>query len=315
MLNVIFLGTVSGIPSLNRHHPAIIFEHFTDEREVLLFDCGENAQRQIMKSGVSFMQINKIFITHWHADHFAGLIPMIQTMNLEKRKAPLTIFAPEAERFVSNIMDMGYFGLNFPVKAVNVDFEGEEIKKIDTGPDYEIYSVPVLHTVPSVAYCFKEKDKWNVDEGKLKALGFKRGPWVKKLKKDGKADVEGKTVRLEDVGYVKEGLKVVYSGDTEPCDNVLRMSKDASLLIHDGTFVEEDVGRKAHASVEGAATLAKKAGVKNLVLTHISRRYQDTKEIEEKVQKIFPGAVVAKDMMKVTLKNDDFEVSSVRDSR
>ena len=308
MLNVTFLGTVSGIPSLNRHHPAIVLEYFTDERDVLLFDCGENAQRQLMKSGVSFMQIDKIFITHWHADHFAGLIPLIQTMNREKRKAPLTIFGPEAERFVSNIMDMGYFGLNFPVKAVDVDFEGEEISKIYSAQEYDIFSVPVLHTVPSVAYCFKEKDRWNIDEGKLKKLGLKRGVWLKRLKADGEAEMNGKKVKIEDVGYVKEGLKVVYSGDTMPCDNVLRLSKDADLLIHDGTFMEEDTGSKAHAGVKSAAALAKKAHARNLVLTHISRRYQDPKELEDEAREVFPGAVVARDMMKVELKKDGFKV-------
>jgi ribonuclease Z len=308
MLNVIFLGTVSGIPSLNRHHPAIIFEYFTDEREVLLFDCGENTQRQVMKSGVSFMKIDNIFITHWHADHFAGLIPMIQTMNLEKRKKPLNIFAPEAERFVSNIMDMGYFGLNFPVHAINVDFEGDEITKIHSGNDYEIYSIPVLHTVPAVAYCFKEKERWKIDEEKLKNLGLKRGPWIKELKKKNELEIDGKKIRLEDVGYVKEGLKVVYTGDTEPCDNVLKLSKNADLLIHDGTFMVEDIGTKSHASVKGAASLAQRAHVKNLILTHISRRYQDITEIQKQARETFPGAVVAKDMMRVKLKKDLFEI-------
>lgn len=309
MLKVIFLGTVSGIPSLNRHHPAIVFEYFSDVRDALLFDCGENAQRQLMKSEVSFMDINKIFITHWHADHFAGLIPLIQTMNMEKKKTPLLIFGPEAERFVSNIMDMGYFGLNFPVKVINVEFEGSEIAKIYSADDYEVFSIPVHHTVPSVAYCFKEKDKWNIDEEKLKELGIKRGPWLKKLKKDGKVTVDGKEINLKDVGYVKEGLKVVYSGDTQPCDNILKMSKNADLLIHDGTFMEEDVGTKSHADVKGAARLAKEAGVKNLILTHISRRYQDINEIEEQANKTFPGALIARDMMKISLKKDQFKVS------
>jgi len=240
---------------------------------------------------------------------------MIQTMNLERRTKPLKIYGPEAERFVSNIMDMGYFGLNFPVKAINVEFEGDEVTKIHEAEDYEIYSIPVHHTVPSVAYCFKEKDKWNIDEEKLKEIGLERGPWLKKLKKEKEIEIDGKKIRLKDVGYVKEGLKAVYSGDTEPCENVLKISKDADLLIHDGTFVEEDIGSKSHASVQGAAELAKKAHVKNLVLTHISRRYQDVAEIEDQAREIFPGAVVAKDMMKIKLKKDSFEVVDSKKNR
>jgi len=305
MITITFLGTVSGIPSLTRNHASIVLEYFTDEKEVFLFDCGEGAQKQLMKSDVSFMDVDKIFITHWHADHFAGLIPLIQTMNLEKRNKALTIFAPEAERFVSNILDLGYFGLRFPVKAVNVPFEGSEITIIDEGEDYEISSIPVLHTVPAVAFCFREKDKWNINEDKLKELGIKKGPWLKKLKGKGKMDWKGKTIMIEDVGYVKPGLKVVYSGDTAPCDNVIKISKGADLLIHDGTFLEEDVGEKAHADVKEAARLAKMAGVKQLVLTHISRRYTDTQELEDQAREIFPDAIVAKDMMKISLKKED----------
>jgi len=258
-----------------------------------------------MKSDLSFMQIEKIFITHWHADHFAGLIPLIQTMNLERRQNPLTIFAPEAERFVSNILDMGYFGLRFPVKAVDVPFEGSEITKIDETKDYEILSIPVLHSVPSVAYCFKEKDKWNIDEQKLKEKGFKKGPWLKKLKSQREIELKEGKIKIEDIGYVKNGLKVVYSGDTRPCDNILKISENADILIHDGTFLEEDIEGKGHTDVKEAAKIAGKAGVKKLILTHISRRYTDTKEIEEQAKEVFENTVVAKDMMKINLKKED----------
>jgi len=302
MIIITFLGTVSGIPSIKRNHPAIALEYFTDYRDVLLFDCGEGTQKQLMKSGISFMQINKIFISHWHADHFAGLIPLIQTMNLENRKNPLTIYGPEAERFVSDIVDLGYFGLRFPVRAVNVDFEGSEISLVDETDDYKVTSIPVFHSVPTVAFCFQEKDKWNIDEDKLKKLGIKRGPWLKKLKKTGKLEWKGKRLKIEDVGYVKKGLKVVYSGDTRPCKNIVKISKNADVLIHDGTFLEEDVGEKAHADVKEAAKLAKKAKVKQLILTHISRRYTDLKELEDEAKKVFKKSKVAYDFMKVKLK-------------
>jgi ribonuclease Z len=303
MIIVTFLGTVSGIPSIKRNHPAIALEYFSDYRDVLLFDCGEGTQKQLMKSGISFMQINKIFISHWHADHFAGLIPMIQTMNLEKRSTPLKIYGPEAEKFVSDILDLGYFGLRFPVEAHEVPFEGEDITIVDETEDYIIKSIPVYHSVPSVAFCFQEKDKWNIDENKLKKLGIKRGPWLKNLKKTGELAWKGKKIKLEDVSNVKKGLKVVYSGDTKPCNNVVKISKNVDLLIHDGTFLEEDVGNKAHADVTEAARLAKKAKVKELILTHISRRYTDIEELEKEAKKIFKNSKVAFDFMKVELKS------------
>ncbi len=304
MIEVTFLGTVSGVPTTKRNHPAIVLDYYSDSRETLLFDCGEGTQKQFMRSGISFMSVNKIFITHWHADHFAGLIPMIQTMNLEKRKRELKIFGPEAEKFVSNIIDLGYFGLRFPMESVNVPFGGNDLTKVDDSQEYEIYSIPVFHTVPSVAYMFKEKDRWTIDVEKMKELDLKRGRWLKDLKKDGQATYRGKTIKIGDVASVKPGLKVVYTGDTKPCQNVVKIAKDADLLIHDATFMEEDEG-KAHADVKQAAKAAKDAGVKKLILTHLSRRYSTQEEIDEmgeKARKIFPNSVVAEDFMKVQVK-------------
>jgi ribonuclease Z len=302
MIEITFLGTVSGIPSKQRNHPAIVLEYFGEEKHTLLFDCGEGTQLQLMKSGISFMDIDKIFISHWHADHFAGLIPLIQTMNLEKRQRELKIFGPEAEKFVSDIVDLGYFGLRFPVTAINVQFEGEEISLIDEDEEYQVFSIPVLHTVPSVAYCFKEKDKWSINVSKLKKLGLKRGFWLKRLKKFGKAEYKGREVKIAEVADLKPGLKVVYSGDTKPCKNMEKISENADLLIHDATFLEEEEG-KAHADVKQAAKIAKKANVKQLILTHISRRYQVPEELEKEARKIFPNTSVAYDFMKVKLKS------------
>lgn len=301
MIVVTFLGTVSGIPSKERSHPAIVLEYFGESKDTLLFDCGEGTQKQLMLSGTSFMDVSKIFITHWHADHFAGLIGLIQTMNLEKRKDELKIFGPEAEKFVSDIVDLGYFGLRFPVTAVNVPFEGEEIAKVDDAEEYEVFSIPVLHTVPSVAYCFQEKDRWSIDVEKLKQLGLRRGSWLKGLKKYGKVFVKGKEVKLEEVAKMKKGLKVVYTGDTKPCDNVIKIARGSNLLIHDSTFLEEEEG-KAHADVKQAAQVAKAAEARQLILTHISRRYTDVSVLEKEAKKVFPNTKVAYDFMRVKLK-------------
>lgn len=304
MIVITFLGTGSAIPSKERNHPAIVIEYFGKQKDTLLLDCGEGTQLQLQKAKISFMDIDKIFITHWHADHFAGLIGLIQTMNLEKRKKELKIFGPEAERFVSDILDLGYFGLRFPVKPISVPFDGEEIVKIDETEDFEILSIPVLHTVPAVAYCLKERDRWNIDISKLKKLGLPRGKWLKELKKRGIANFKGREIKIEDVANKRVGLKVVYTGDTKPCENVVKISLNADLLIHDGTFLEADeVKGKAHADVKEAGKIAKKAKVKELILTNISRRYQDLKEIENTAKKVFENSRVAYDFMKIILKN------------
>jgi len=306
MIEITFLGTGSAIPSLKRNHAGIILEYSSDEREVLLFDCGEGTQKQFMKSDTSFMKVDKIFITHWHADHFAGLIPLIQTMNLEGREKELVIYGPESEKFVSNIVDLGYFGLRFPVKAINVPVAGEDITLIDETDEYEVYSTPVHHTVPAVAYLFKEKNMWTIDLEKLKEKGLKRGRWLKDLKKKGVAEYKGKKIKIGEVSNPKEGLKVVYSGDTVPCENIVKISKDADLLIHDSTFLDEDISR-GHSSSKQSAEIAHKAGVGKLVLNHISRRYvskEDLKELLDSAKAVFPNAVLAKDLMKIRLKKN-----------
>jgi ribonuclease Z len=301
MIEITFLGTVSGIPSKERNHPAIVLEYYGKRKDTLLFDCGEGTQKQLMLSGISFMDIDRIFITHWHADHFAGLIGLIQTMSLEGRRKKLKIFGPEAEKFVSNIVDLGYFGLRFPVEAINVRFEGSEINLVEEEKDWQVFSIPVLHTVPAVAYCFKEKDRWKINTKKLRELKLKRGRWLEEIKKFGVVKYKGKEIRIEEIASLKKGLKVVYSGDTLPCDNIIKISENSDLLIHDATFLEEEEG-KAHADVKQAAKIAKKANVKQLILTHISRRYQIPEELEKEAKKIFPSTKVAYDFMKIKLK-------------
>lgn len=303
MIEVIFLGTVSGIPTKDRNHSAIILNHYGEKKETMLLDCGEGTQRQMLIAGINFMDIDKIFITHWHADHFAGLIPLIQTMNLERRTKPLYIFAPEAEKFVSDIIDLGYFGLKFEVEAVNLPFEGDGIHKIFETEDFEMLSTPTLHTVPSVAFAIREKEKWNIDPAKIKRLKMRPGPWMKQLKEKGEADVSGKKIKLKDVAKGSVGLKVVYTGDTKPCKTVEKISENADLLIHDGTFLEaEDVKGKHHADIGQAVKVAKAANAKQLILTHLSRRYRDTRELERAAKKLFKKSKIAHDFMKVQVK-------------
>jgi len=303
MLDIVFLGTGSAIPSKRRNAPSIWIRYESDKEYPMLFDCGEGTQRQMMKARTSFMRVGRIFITHWHADHWAGLIGLIQTMNMEGRKKPLYIYGPEAERFVSDILDLDYWGPRFRIIPKNVPFEGKKIMEIVKERDFVILSTPVNHSVPAVAYCLKENDSWNIDLKKAAKYGLKQSPLIGKLKKEGKLKVGKKTVKLEDVSDMRPGLKVVYSGDTKSCDTLTKLSKDADILIHDATFIEEKEDRM-HTGAKDAAQTAKKAGVKKLVLTHFSRRYQDLKPLEKEAKKIFKDTVVAEDFMRLSLKRE-----------
>jgi ribonuclease Z len=298
MLDIVFLGTGSGIPAKNRN-PASIWLHYEDS--ALLWDCGEGTQKQMMLSRVSFMKISSIFITHWHADHWAGIIGLMQTMNMEGRTKPLHIYGPEAERFVGDLLDLDYWGPRFKVVAHNVPFQGTEFTPVLEAKKVSVFSIPVKHSVPAVGYAFHERDVWNVDIRKANKLGLHEGPLVGRLKRDGQVKVKDKTVTLKQVGYIKKGIQVAYTGDTEPCKNLEKLCHGADLLIHDATFLEEREDRM-HGDVKAAARLAKKAGVAQLILTHFSRRYTDIKPLGDEAKKIFSNTKVAEDLMKIKLK-------------
>ncbi len=303
MLEITFLGTGSGVPMPQRNHSAIYLRY---EDACFLWDCGEGTQKQIFKSGQNFMKIDRIFITHWHADHWAGLIGLIQTMNLEKRTRPLEIYGPEAEKFVGDILDMDYWGVRFEIKSINVPFQGSDITTLVKEDLFEIQSIPVKHSIPSVAYCFKEKDKINVDiEKAQKLFGLKQGPLIGKLKEKGHIEVKGKKITLEDVGYTKYGLKAVYSGDTRPTTNIVKLAEKADLLIHEATFGQEldDSLDRAHTRASDAGEIAKKAEVKRLILTHFSRRYQDVTPLVDEAKQIFPNTEAAKDFLNIRVKS------------
>lgn len=300
MLEVVFLGTGSGIPAKKRN-PAAIWLQYEDN--AMLWDCGEGTQKRLMQAKLSFMKIDRIFITHWHADHWAGLIGLLQTMNMEKRKRNLYIYGPEAERFIGDLLDLDYWGPRFRIIPRNVPYSGDDISHVWGTKRFDVYSIPVNHTVPAVAYSFEEKDRWNVDIKKAEKFGLSQSPAVGKLKEKGSIMHNGKRITLKDVGYLKKGLKAVYTGDTKPCKNLEFISKDADLLIHDTTFLDEKIGRM-HSSVKTAAQLAKKVKAKRLVLTHFSRRYQDVDDHVKEAKKIFPNVDAAEDFMRINLKRD-----------
>ncbi len=298
MLEIVFLGTGSGIPTTKRNPTALWLQYGED---AMLWDCGEGTQRQMMKARTSFMKVKRIFISHWHADHWAGLIGLMQTMNMEGRKNDLHIYGPEAERFVGDLLDLDYWGPRFRVVPHNVPWQGRELTEVYDTKKYAIYSIPVKHSVPSVGYAFREKDVWNVDIKKANKHGLTTGPKVGVLKRTGKVVVNGKTVTMKMVGYLKKGIQVAYTGDTEPCKNLETLCQGADILIHDSTFMEEVEG-KMHGDVKAAARLAKKCGVKELYLTHFSRRYLDTAPLGEEAAKIFKSVKVARDLMRVQVK-------------
>ncbi len=298
---ITFLGTTAGVPTKYRNHASIYVKHQAEKEFVCLLDCGEGTQKQIFTAGLNFMRVSDIFISHWHADHFAGLLGLMETMNLEKRTKPLRIFGPEAKKFVPILLSLGYSTKDFDLRAMNVEHEGSAVNVIHQEEEIEVQSIPMKHGIPSVAYAVAEKDKIKIDKEKALRLGLPAtGPLYKQLKDHGKTVYKDKEILLEDVSFIEKGKKIVYSGDTLPNKNMIKLAKDADVLIHDSTFFSERKESYRHATFEDVIELAEKANVKKLILTHISRRYADVKELEDKVKQ-HPNAILAKDFMKIVV--------------
>jgi len=300
MITITFLGTTAGMPTRERGHSAIALKR---DGEVLLFDCGENTQRQLILANISPMKIDKIFLTHWHADHFAGLPGLIQSMSLRERKKPLYLYGPKhTKRFISELMGIGQFSSTF--KIVTKDIKDEGIVCAEKG--YTVYSLPAKHSVEALSYKFEEMPKpGKFDVKKAEFLGVE--------KKEFKKLQDGKTVRTKQgkvrpdnvLGPERKGICIVYSGDTGYNAKLVEFSKGADVLIHESTFGSEfkkKAGKIGHSTTIDAAKLAKEAKVKKLVLTHISARYTDPKILLAEAQKLFSKTRIANDLMEVKVK-------------
>ncbi|MBU3904844.1 MAG: ribonuclease Z [Nanoarchaeota archaeon] len=289
-IEITFLGTGAAVPTPKRNHSAVLL-HYSGE--YILFDCGEGTQVQLQKAKVSPLKISKIFISHWHADHFAGLIPLIETLHLEKRKEALEVYGPNASRFIDAITELSYWGIGFDIIAKDV----EPNQKVFENELFEITTVKTIHSVPSVGYCFKEKDHIHIDIKKANKFGLK-GKDLKEIKESGKIKIGSKIVKLKDISKLTPGRRVIYSGDTMISKDLFKAAKEIDLLIHDGTHLDEQEF-KSHASAKDVARWSKKYKVKKLALTHFSRRYKTSGEILRPVQKIFKNTIIAEDLMKV----------------
>lgn len=300
-LRVIFLGTAGSVPTPKRSLPAIVIQR---KGELLIFDCGEGIQRQMIQASVGFHRRTKIFITHMHGDHVLGLPGLLQTMALLDRERKLKIYGPSGiEAFVRAIQQTVQFNLTFPleireVKDANIVCEENE---------YEIHAVWADHVVPTLAYALIEKPrpgKFNPE--KAKALGIPEGSLWSKLQHGSAVKLpNGRVVRSEEVvGPQRPGRKIVYSGDTRPTENVAELALNADLLIHDGTFDDELTDKAyedGHSTASQAAETANKAEVKWLILTHVSARYKNPDVLVEQARKIFLKTDIAEDFVKIGL--------------
>ncbi|HDI72697.1 MAG: ribonuclease Z [Candidatus Altiarchaeales archaeon] len=304
-MELIFLGTSGCVPTKERGLSSILLDYLN---EYFLFDCGEGTQRQMRIAGINFMRIDKVFVTHLHADHFLGLGGMIQSMDFLERTRPLDIYGPRGlEKTMEHMLSMGTFKLDsLEVRVHEID-EGVVLK----GDRYTISCARTMHTNHSLAYCFEEDPKRKFLKQKAISLGIPEGRLFSKLQRGETIELKGKKITPDQVlSDPIRGRKVVYTGDTRVCNSVIELAKNADILIHDGTYSHEDIERESvkkagHSTAKQAAEVAKKANVKKLYLTHISQRYPDAKPLEREAREVFKESYVAEDFMKVRVERHD----------
>ena len=300
-LRVIFLGTAGSVPTHQRGLPAIAIRR---KNELLLFDCGEGVQRQMIEAGVGFHRKTKVFVTHMHGDHMLGLPGLFQTMSLMDREKKLEVYGPEGIiAFVEAIKQTVHFSLTFPIEV----YEIKEAGLVCEEREYEVHATWANHMTPSLAYALIEKPRpGRFHPEKAKHLGVPEGPLWSKLQSGSAVKLsDGRIIRPEEVlGSPRPGRKIVYTGDTRPAENLVKFAENADLLIHDATFDDELLERAhedGHSTPSQAAEAAKKARAKWLVLTHISARYKDSSLLLDQARKVFSHVDIAEDFMKIDL--------------
>lgn len=295
-MEIIFLGTSSAVHSHSRSHPSIAFKGFG---EVMLFDCGEATQKQLIFAKVSPMKISKIFLTHYHGDHILGLPGLLQSMNFRDRKTPLTIYGPKGiEKVEEAIRLLNHYDFNFPLEFV--ELKGDDVIEDE---EYIVRTKRVNHNIETLAYSIEEKKKPTFIREKAIELGVPVGPLFGKLHRGQEVEVNGKTIKPSQVlGSPKKSKKIVYSGDTTPCEEMVDFAKNCDLLIHEATYENEDNDKAIqnfHSTSYDAANIAKQANAEKLVLTHISTRYKKTDTLLKEAKDEFENTVLAEDLMKI----------------
>lgn len=310
MIQLTFLGTSAAVPTVDRNVAGLMVQR---AGESLLFDCGEGTQRQMMRYGTGFL-VNDVFLTHYHADHTLGIPGLLRGMAMQARTAPLRIYGPRsAERQISPLVALGMDRPKFEVEII-------ELKAGDVLPrgDYDLVVGEAAHRGECLAYALVEHERLGRFDPELaRSLGIPEGPlWGKLHRGEAVPDSTGRMVTSETlVGPPRRGRKVVYSGDTVPCENVRALAQGADLLVHEATFGEDEKERALetrHSTAREAAMVARDAGARRLYLTHISARYsREAPELAAEARAVFPETTVARDGMIVEVGfEDDTKVSS-----
>ena len=295
-LEVLFLGTAGSAPTARRSTPATLVRRGGDS---LLFDCGEGTQRQLLRS-VGLVDLEEVFLTHLHADHFLGLPGMLKTFALRGRETPVTVYGPpgllELFRALAHVIG------RIPYELRLVELEPNEPLRRD---GYLIAPFSVRHGIRAYGYALVEDARpGRFDEARARELGVTPGPDFGRLQRGEAVTANGREVQPDDVlGPARAGRKVVLAGDTAPCESTRVVAHRAELLVHEATFLHEDVERAretGHSTAREAAELAAAVEVQLLALTHVSPRYFGP-ELRDEARAVHRDTIVPRDFDRVEI--------------
>jgi ribonuclease Z len=325
-MELIILGSSAAIPVRERNLPSAALKY---KSELLLFDCGEDLQRKFVEAGLKFNKPLKILISHFHGDHVIGLPGLLFRFGLNHRTAPVTIFGPR-NLFLYLFVHKKILGLkpNYPINIIEIDNENKKLiifESLDSeipskendlknniifeSDKYTLKYTEVTHSVLTFAYSFVEKPRYGkFMPQRANELGIPQSNLWKILQEGELIEHEGKIIdpfKEGIVGPKRPGRKITYSGDTVPCENLIELGKNSDIIIHEATFSKDlaDIAEeKMHSTSVDAANDAKKMGAKQLILTHISSRYQeDAIKLLEDAKEVFPNTLLAIDLMRISL--------------
>ncbi|HSQ29613.1 MAG TPA: ribonuclease Z [Gemmatimonadaceae bacterium] len=298
-LSIRLLGTSASRPTIERNVSALAIQR---EGETFMFDCGEGTQRQMMRYGVSFA-LEDIFFTHMHADHVLGVIGLIRTMALQGRAERLRLWGPRGSaRVLRRAEGLGFERSTFPIDVLELEPDQQVERK-----DFAIVGFAVDHRgSASLGYALVESErKGRFDPARARELGIPEGPlWGQIHRGIAVTLPDGRVIEPSElVGPKRPGRTVVVTGDTRPCAATIEAARDADLLIHEATFGDEEAARAletGHSTAREAAEVARQAGARRLLLTHISARYsRDAVDLEREAKTIFAETMIGKDGMEI----------------
>jgi ribonuclease Z len=289
-LSVAFLGTGGAVPSARRSTASLLVAR---GGERLMLDCGEGTQRQLQRS-LGLVQVDAIFLTHFHADHFLGVPGLLKTYDLTGRRAPLTVYGPRGLHDLFRTLTRLVGRLGFKLELV-------ELEPGDSVPleGAELRAFPVEHSVRACGYALVEAERpGRFDPEAAARLGVPEGPAFAALQRGEPVEGSAGPVQPRDVlGEPRPGRTVAITGDTAPCAATVEAARGAQLLVHDASFAEEEAQRAAdtaHSTVGQAAAVAREAGVEMLAIVHISSRYHVGAVLEE-AREVFAPTVAPRD--------------------